>query len=173
MRRKQRLNQGVSWVPIVIDKRVEANRPAGKDKIRLILKTASTITLCLALLSAVLVVALRLIHCFQPTLFLLPLRSGIPLILTGLSFACLQFAVRRTPSQCILGLSVSVAFILWGIEQFLPNQAMVSFIDDVVVFLFVLDLGIVICGILKGKNGERAPRGNNSEQGPVQQTFDP
>jgi hypothetical protein len=103
----------------------------------------------------------------------LPLRSGIPLILIGLSFASLQFAVRRTPSQCILGLSVSAAFILWGIEQFLPNQAMVSFLDDVVVFLFVLDLGIVICGLLKVKNGERALRDNNSEQTPAQQTFDP
>lgn len=156
----------------MIDKRVEANRQAGKHKIRLILKTTSAITLCLALLSAVVLVALRLIHCFQPTLFLVPLKSGIPLILIGLSFACLQFAVRRTPSQCILGLSVSVAFILWGIEQFLPNQAMVSCIDDGVVFLFVLDLGIVIGGLLNFKNGESAPRDNNSEKAPVQQTFD-
>jgi len=160
-------------MPIVIDKRMEANRQARKHKIRLILKTASAITLCLALLSAVVVVALRLIHCFQPTLFLLPLRSGIPLILIGLSFASLQFAIRRTPSQCILGLSVSTAFTLWGIEQFLPNQAMVSFIDDVVVFLFVLDLGIVICGLLKVGNGEKALRENNSEKAAVQQTFDP
>src|ERR1022692_2171449 len=120
------------------------NRQAGKQKNRFILKTATAITLGLALLSAIVVVALRLIHCFHPTLFLLPLRSGIPLIFIGLSFACLQFAVRRTPSQCMLGLSVSIAFILWGIEQFLPNQAMVSCIDDGVVFLFVLDLGIVI-----------------------------
>jgi hypothetical protein len=47
-------------MPIVIDERMEANRQAGKHKIRLILKTASAITLCLALLSAVVVVALRL-----------------------------------------------------------------------------------------------------------------
>jgi hypothetical protein len=135
----------------LIDNRMETSR---KQKTRFILKIASSITLGVALLSATTVVTLRFIHCFRPTPFLLPLKSGIPLILIGLSFACLQFAVRRTPSQCILGLSVSVAFILWGIEQFLPNQAMISFIDDVVVFLFVFDLGIVICGLLKGKSGE-------------------
>jgi hypothetical protein len=158
---------------IVLDKLTEANRQPGKHKIRLILKTTSAITLCLALLTAVVVVSLRLIHCFQPNVFSLPLKSGIPLILIGLSFSSLQFAVRRTHFQRILGLSVSVAFILWGSEQFLPNQAMVSFIDDVVVFLFVLDLGIVICGLLKFGNGERALRENNSEQTAAQQIFDP
>jgi hypothetical protein len=134
---------------------MEPNRQKGKHKIRLILEIATVTALGLAVLTAITVVTLRLIHCFHPALFLLPLRSGIPLILIGLSFACLQFAVRRTPSQCVLGLCVSVAFMLWGIEQFLPNQAMVLFIDDVVVFLFVLDLGIVICGLLKGKKEER------------------
>jgi amino acid transporter len=140
----------------LIDNRVETNRQTGKQKIRFILQVVSAMTLGLAFLSAMVVVALRLIHWFHPSLFLLPLRSGIPLILIGLSFACLQFAVRRTRSQCILGLSVSVAFMLWGIEQFLPNQAIVQVIDDMVVSLFVLDLGIVICGLLKGKNGESA-----------------
>ena len=152
---------------------MEPNKQKGKQKIRLILEIATVTALGLALSSAMTVVALRLIHCFYPALFLLPLRSGIPLILIGLSFASLQFAIRRTPSQCILGLSVSAAFILWGIEQFLPNQAMVSFLDDVVVFLFVLDLGIVICGLLKVGNGEKALRENNSEKAAVQQTFDP
>jgi hypothetical protein len=144
------------------DNRVETITQTGKQKIRVALQVVSAITLGLALLSATVVVALRLIHWFHPTRFLLPLRSGIPLILIGLSLACLQFAVRRTPSQCILGLSVSVAFILWGIQQFLPNQAVVSFIDDMVVFLFVLDSGIVIYRLLNGKNGEC--RSNNFEQ---------
>jgi hypothetical protein len=128
----------------------------------MILQMMSLITLALALLTAMTVVALRLIHCFRPTLWLLPLKSGIPLILIGVSFAFLQFAVRRTPYQCILGLSVSIAFILWGTEQFLSNQAVVASIDDLVVFLFVLDLSIVIWGLLKGKNGERVQRGNNA-----------
>ncbi len=44
---------------------------------------------------------------------------------------------------------VAAAFILWGTEQFLSNQALISFIDDVVVLLFVTDLSIVIYGHLK------------------------
>jgi hypothetical protein len=44
---------------------------------------------------------------------------------------------------------VAVAFILWGIEQFLSNRAMAVFLDDIVVLLFVLDLSIVIYGHLK------------------------
>jgi hypothetical protein len=44
---------------------------------------------------------------------------------------------------------VAAAFILWGTEQLLSNQAVVSFINDIVVLLFVLDLSIVIYGHLK------------------------
>lgn len=52
----------------------------------------------------------------------------------------------------VLGFLVALAFILWGGEQFVPNPGMVAFMDDVVVFLFVLDLGIVIYGHLKPGN---------------------
>ncbi len=46
---------------------------------------------------------------------------------------------------------VAAAFILWGIEQFLSNQALISFIDDVVVLLFADPslISIVIYGHLK------------------------
>jgi hypothetical protein len=152
---------------------VELTRQTGKRRIRLVFQVVSFITLVLALLSAIVVVALRLIHCFNPTLFLLSLKSGIPLSLIGLSFAFFQFAVRRTRSQCILGLIVSVAFILWGSEQFLANQTVAQFIDDIVVFLFVLDLSIVILGSFKEKNGDKALRGKNAGPTDVERSVNP
>ena len=116
-----------------------------------LLRVGSVVSLVLALASAIIVVALRIIHCFEPALFPWPLKSGVPLILIGVSFACLQFALPRTRSQMLLGLSVGAAFILWGSEQFLDAPAVIAFVDDVVMFLFVLDLGLVIRGLLKEK----------------------
>lgn len=123
----------------------------GEERIRLILQLVSAVAAGLAVLSVVVVIALRIIHWFTPAFDRWSLRSGIPLILIGLSFACLQSSVRRTHGQRALGLAISFAFILWGVEQFLTNREIISFIDDLVVFLFVLDLSIVIHGALKGK----------------------
>jgi hypothetical protein len=113
------------------------------------LRIISAITMVLAISSAILLLALRILHCWQPHLFPWTLKSAIPLILIGIAFASFQFVVSRTRAQIVLGLMVALAFILWGAEQFVPNSVIVSFMDDVVVFLFVLDLGMVIYGQLK------------------------
>src|SRR5580692_10347557 len=94
---------------------------------RLVLRTTSAIALGLALSTGVLLIAFRIFHCFQPDLFPWTLISAVPLILIGIAFACLQFVVSRSRSQRLLGLLVSLAFILWGTEQFLSNRAVVSF----------------------------------------------
>ena len=114
-----------------------------------VLRIISATALGLAVSSAIMVVTLRILHCFQPQLFPWSLKSAVPLILIGIAFACLQFVVSRNRVQILLGLLVALAFILWGTEQFLSNPGIISFIDDFVVFLFVLDLGIVIYGHLK------------------------
>jgi hypothetical protein len=114
-----------------------------------VLRGISAIAFGLAVFTAIGIVALRLIHSFQPDLLPWTLKSAIPLILIGVAFASLQFVLPRSRRQILLGLMVALAFILWGAEQFLANQAIASFIDDVVVLLFVLDLSIVICGQLK------------------------
>jgi hypothetical protein len=114
-----------------------------------ILKAISAVTSGLAISTAILVLALRVTHWFQPNLFPWTLKSAVPLILAGVAFACLQFAISRTRTQMVLGLVAAAAFILWGTEQFLPNRPIVPFIDDVVVFLFVFDISIAIYGHLK------------------------
>ncbi|HXC98547.1 MAG TPA: hypothetical protein VN048_04335 [Verrucomicrobiae bacterium] len=119
---------------------------------KIALRIISAIALILALSTAVLLLVFRFLHGAQPHLFPWTLRSAVPLILIGIAFATFQFVVPRTRAQTVLGLLVSLAFILWGAEQFISNPALVSFMDDVVVFLFVLDLGIVIYGQLKPGN---------------------
>ncbi len=121
----------------------------------IVLRVFSAIAAGLAIFAAIVLISLRLIHCFQPSLLPWAFKSAVPLILIGIAFASLQFAVPRSRVQVLLGLVVAVAFILWGLEQFLSNTAVVALIDDLVVFLFVLDLGIVICGSLKDQKSQK------------------
>jgi hypothetical protein len=124
-------------------------------RVAIVPQIISAIAVVLAISAAFLLIALRLIHCIQPNLLPWTIKSAIPLILIGIAFASFQFAVPRSRIQILLGLIVAVAFILWGLEQFLSNPAVVSVIDDLVVFLFVLDLGIVICGSLKEQKNRK------------------
>jgi len=86
------------------------------------------------------------------------LKSGIPLIAVGISYFVLIITLRRKPGQRLVGILMGSAFVLWGVEQFLSDQAVISFIDDIVVFLFVTDLGIVIRQNLRSCAGERQVR---------------
>jgi hypothetical protein len=86
------------------------------------------------------------------------LKSGVPLIAIGDSYFFLIVTLRRTLGQRLVGILIGMAFMLWGSEQFLSNQAVISFIDDVVVFLFVVDLSIVIRHNLRNCAGERLVR---------------
>jgi DNA replication protein DnaC len=102
--------------------------------------------------------------CFLMAQHVLPLITGLqapftlksagPLMAIGISYFVLILTLRRSIGQRLVGLSVGLAFVLWGLEQFLTDQAVVSFIDDVVVFLFVVDLSIVIRHNLASCAGE-------------------
>ncbi len=85
-------------------------------------------------------------------------KSGVPLIAIGVSYFFLIVTLRRTFGQRLVGIFVGLAFALWGSEQFLTDQAIISFIDDVVVFLFVVDLSIVIRHNLRSCTGEHLVR---------------
>jgi hypothetical protein len=78
------------------------------------------------------------------------------LILIGIALASLQFVLRPTRLQALLGLMAAAAFILWGTEQFVPNRAIAASIDDVVVLLFVLDVSVVIRGHLNKARRQNA-----------------
>ena len=118
-------------------------------QITVILRTLSATLVILALSSAAIIVMLDVIHMFQPALLDWKLKSAYPLIFIGSSYLLLQVTLLRGLTNFFLSLAVSAAFILWGTEQFLSNPVLISFIDDVVVLLFVLDLSIVIRAYLK------------------------
>ena len=136
-----------------------ADQPVGsKSKttvLQRILQGFGKITMILALASAVFVLALHLPHVRAAVQSAIPLpawcmKSAIPLTLVGVSYACILFALQRTLLQRFLGLLVCFAFIGWGSEQFISDPAMVALIDDSIVFLFVLDLSLMIREHLKG-----------------------
>ena len=91
----------------------------------------------------------------------IPFRSAIPLVAIGISYFALITSLRRTFGQRLAGISIGLAFVLWGLEQFLNDKAVISFIDDVVVFLFVVDLSIVVRRNLRDCIGERLIRKAN------------
>jgi len=72
----------------------------------------SIVAMGLALVSAVAVVALRIIHCFSSSLVPWTFKSAIPLILIGVAFAAFQFVAWRTRREIFLGLTVAATFIL-------------------------------------------------------------
>jgi hypothetical protein len=110
------------------------------------LRIVSGLVLIFAFGSAAAIILLDAVHWARPELAF-RIKSALPLIGIGVSYALLQITLPRTWTELCLGFAVSAAFILWGLEQYLP-AAIASHIDDVVVFLFVLDLAIVIRGRL-------------------------
>ena len=111
------------------------------------LRILSAGALAFAFASAAGIILLDAVHWMRPELSW-KVKSALPLIGIGVSYALLQFTVPRTRAEFCLSLAVSLAFILWGAEQFVPEPRIASRMDDLVVFLFVLDLGIVIRGQL-------------------------
>jgi hypothetical protein len=126
---------------------VPQRRPLHETRVAGALRILSGAALVFAFASAGAVLVLDAAHWLQPDL---PWRvkSALPLIGIGVSYALLQPTLQRTRTELLLSLAVSVAFILWGTEQFIPMPRIASQVDDVVVFLFVMDLGIVIRGRL-------------------------
>jgi len=114
------------------------------------LRVLSGVALVFAVVTAAGIVVLDGLHWVRPDVGW-RVKSALPLIGIGVSYALLQFTVPRTRTEFCLSLAVSLAFVLWGAEQFIPSPRIVSLIDDAVVFLFVLDLGIVIRGQLARK----------------------
>ena len=124
------------------------------------LQGISLVALGVALSTAILIVALHTFRMFggnQPA-YLWSLKSAVPLMAIGISYITLIFTVPRTMAQRFLGWLVGLAFVFWGAEQFMEDQRWISFLDDIVVFLFVLDLSIVIRENLARSSGERLLR---------------
>jgi hypothetical protein len=119
------------------------------------LRALSSGALWVAILTASFIILRHAVPLVMESPLPISLKSGVPLMAIGISYCIFILTVRRTPGQRLVGIFMGLAFVLWGLEQFLRDRALISFIDDVVVFLFVVDLSIVIRQSLKSGAGER------------------
>jgi DNA replication protein DnaC len=122
------------------------------------LRGLSTCALWVAILTASFIIGRHALPLIKGSQLPISLKSGVPLIAIGISYGILILTLRRTVGQRVVGIFMGLAFMLWGVEQFLSDKSLISFLDDIVVFLFVADLSIVIRQNLKSGDGERQVR---------------
>ena len=75
--------------------------------------------------------------------------AAFPLLFVGLSYMALQTSGTRGRGERARGVSLSLAFVLWGSEQLLPASVLVTIMDCLVVTIFVIDLTLAIVDDLK------------------------
>lgn len=75
--------------------------------------------------------------------------SAAPLLLIGGASLCFLILTRPKPLDLCKALLVSLAFLLWGIDQLLPAGWITTFIGDLVIVLYVVDLGWTIASALR------------------------
>jgi hypothetical protein len=70
--------------------------------------------------------------------------SALPLLLAGASYAILQALLRPPPMELLRRLMLASAFLLWGIVQLMPAGRLATDLGDLVIALYVLDLGLMV-----------------------------
>jgi uncharacterized membrane protein HdeD (DUF308 family) len=70
--------------------------------------------------------------------------SAIPLFLAGSSYIILQALLRPRPLELLKRLLLGAAFILWGVVQLMRASSLAVELGNLVIALYVLDLGIII-----------------------------
>lgn len=66
--------------------------------------------------------------------------SSLPLAMAGIVYAILQFRVRPSLGTLLKRLLLAGTFIIWAVDQLLPAGQLATFIGDVVIAAYVLDL---------------------------------
>jgi len=72
--------------------------------------------------------------------------SAAPLLLVGTSFLFVQPILRPRLLELLKNLLLAATFLLWGIIQFLPQNAVSIRLGNAVIALYVLDLAWVTLG---------------------------
>jgi hypothetical protein len=75
--------------------------------------------------------------------------SAAPLLLIGLAALGFQFVIRPKLLDLFKACLVSAAFLLWGIDQLLHQGWLAITLGDVVIVLYVIDLGWMMLDGLK------------------------
>lgn len=75
--------------------------------------------------------------------------SAAPLLCIGAAYLAFQALSRPKLLDLCKALIVAMAFILWGIDQMLPAGWFATLLGDIVISLYVLDLGWMMLDRLK------------------------
>jgi hypothetical protein len=70
--------------------------------------------------------------------------SALPLLLAGASYTVLQALLRPPPLELLRRLMLGAAFLLWGVVQLMPAGRLATELGDLVIALYVFDLGLMI-----------------------------
>jgi hypothetical protein len=70
--------------------------------------------------------------------------AGLPLLLAGFSYIVLQVILRPRPLELLKRLMLGAAFLLWGVVQLMPVSELATELGNLVVALYVIDLGLMI-----------------------------
>lgn len=70
--------------------------------------------------------------------------SALPLLFAGTGYLALQALLRPRRLELLKRLMLGAAFLLWGIVQLLPSGPLATDLGDLVIVLYVLDLGLII-----------------------------
>jgi hypothetical protein len=78
--------------------------------------------------------------------------AAAALMMIGLSYVCIHLGARPPGHELWKAVLLGSAFVVWGLEQFVAPSVVVTFIDTVVVSIFVADLG---ASVLKRQTTKR------------------
>jgi len=77
--------------------------------------------------------------------------SAAPLLLVGTSFLFVQPVIRPRLIELLKNVLLAATFLLWGIIQFMPQNAMSMRLGNVVIALYVLDLAWMTLGTVNSQ----------------------
>jgi len=70
--------------------------------------------------------------------------SCLPLAIAGIAYAILQQRLRPPRGTLLKRLLLATTFVIWAVDQLLPASKLATFIGDLVIAAYVLDLYWVI-----------------------------
>ncbi len=82
--------------------------------------------------------------------------ESLAMMLVGLAYVTCQFIQDQPREKTVKGTLLGAAFFLWGLEQFLPEGSLLTFIDSLIITFFVIDLGLVIIERRNAGKGARS-----------------
>jgi hypothetical protein len=85
--------------------------------------------------------------------------SALPLLLAGASYLVLQVILRPRPLELFKRVMLAAAFLLWGIVQLMPAGNLASELGNLVIALYVIDLGVIIWSDLEKNRPRLAVKG--------------